>query len=87
MPRIPVRPLDANLGTCALNTADQKRQLSFRLMTRNLRRFHESKQSYLLTFSCYRRQLKFDLPAAFNLFVQCLEDMRKRFRICVYGSW
>ncbi len=38
-----------------------------------------------MTFSCYRRQPKFRTPGIYDLFVQCLEDMRRRFSMCVYG--
>ena len=54
-------------------------------MPRGLRRFHHSQQSHFLTFSCYHRQPKFDSPDIYDLFVQCLEEMRRRFRMCIYG--
>jgi len=54
-------------------------------MPAGLRRFHQSRQTHFLTFSCYRRQAGFDAPATYDLFLQCLEDMRRRFGMCVYG--
>src|ERR1039457_2913551 len=54
-------------------------------MPRGLRRFHESGQSHFITFSCYRRQPKFVSPAVYDLFPRCLEDMRRRFDMRVYG--
>jgi REP element-mobilizing transposase RayT len=54
-------------------------------MPRGLRRFQESGQSHFVTFSCYRRQPHFETPEVFDLFVHCLEDMRCRFELCVYG--
>src|ERR1700674_3153967 len=54
-------------------------------MPSGLRRFHQSGQSHFLTFSCYRRQANLSSPATYDLFVQCLEDMRRRFAMCMYG--
>ncbi|PYX10066.1 MAG: transposase [Acidobacteria bacterium] len=54
-------------------------------MPRGLRRFQESGQSHFVTFSCYRRQPYFATVEVFDLFVHCLEDMRRRFELCVYG--
>ena len=54
-------------------------------MPRGLRRFHESQQSHFVTFSCYHRQPKFNSPEACDLFVQCLEEMRHRFAMRIYG--
>jgi putative transposase len=54
-------------------------------MPRGLRRFHESGQSHFVTFSCRRRQPYFSSAEVFDLFVRCLDDMRMRFDICVYG--
>ena len=54
-------------------------------MPRGLRRFQESGQSHFVTFSCYRRQPHFVAPEVFDLFVHCLENMRRRFELCVYG--
>jgi len=54
-------------------------------MPRGLRRFHESGQCHFVTFSCYRRRPYFATAEVFDLFVRCLEDMRLRFDVCVYG--
>ena len=54
-------------------------------MPRGLRRFQESGQSHFVTFSCYRRQLNFVSAAVYDLFARCLEDMRRRFGMRVYG--
>ena len=54
-------------------------------MPRGLRRFQESGQSHFVTFSCYRRQPNFVSAAVYDLFPRCLEDMRRRFDMRVYG--
>src|ERR1039457_2386280 len=54
-------------------------------MPRGLRRFHESGQSHFITFSCYRRQPNFANAAVYDLFPRCLEDMRRRFDLRIYG--
>jgi REP-associated tyrosine transposase len=54
-------------------------------MPRGLQRFHQSGQSHFLTFSCYRRQANFIAADTYDLFVQCLEDMRRRFAMRIYG--
>jgi putative transposase len=54
-------------------------------MTRGLRRFHFSRQSHFLTFSCYQRQPKFNCPEISDLFLECLEAMRSRYAIRIYG--
>ena len=54
-------------------------------MPRGLRRFQESGQSHFVTFSCYRRQPNFANAAVYDLFPRCLEDMRRRFDLRIYG--
>lgn len=54
-------------------------------MPRGLRRFQESGQSHFVTLSCCHRQPHFATVELFALFVQCLEDMRVRFDLRVYG--
>jgi putative transposase len=54
-------------------------------MPTGLQRFQQSGQSHFLTFSCYHRQPNLSSPEAYDLFVQCLEDMRRRFAMCIYG--
>ena len=50
-----------------------------------LRRFHQSQQTHFLTFSCYRRQARFSSPDIYELFLECLEDTRRRFGMFIYG--
>ena len=54
-------------------------------MPRGLYRLHESGQSHFVTFSCYRRQPFFNSPRVYDLFPMCLERMRRRFQLRVYG--
>ena len=54
-------------------------------MSRGLVRYHESGQSHFLTFSCYRRKPKFADTRFYDLFPLCLEAMRLRFRMRIYG--
>ena len=54
-------------------------------MPSSLRRYHESGHSHFVTFSCYRRQPYFSCEAIYGLFPECLERMRQRFEMCVYG--
>jgi putative transposase len=54
-------------------------------MPHGLRRYHESGHSHFVTFSCYRRQAKFSSREMYDLFPDCLERMRCRFQMCVYG--
>jgi putative transposase len=54
-------------------------------MPRGPRRFHQSGQSHFITFSCYRRQPNFVDATVYGLFPLCLEEMRCRFDMRVYG--
>ena len=54
-------------------------------MPQGLRRFQQSGHSHFVTFSCYRRQPNFVSPAVYDLFPRCLEDMRRRFGMRIYG--
>lgn len=54
-------------------------------MPRGLYRFQESGKSHFVTFSCYRRQPFFHNSRTYDLFPSCLERMRRRFRLRVYG--
>ena len=54
-------------------------------MPRGLLRYHESGQSHFITFSCYRRKPKFADTRFYDLFPLCLEAMRLRFRMRIYG--
>jgi hypothetical protein len=48
-------------------------------MPSGLRRFPQSGESLFVTFSCFRRQPSFRSPEVYDLFVRCLENMRRRF--------
>ena len=54
-------------------------------MPHGLKRFQQSAQSHFVTFTCYHRRRGFDAPAVYDLFVRVLEQMRRRFALCVYG--
>ena len=54
-------------------------------MPTGLRRLQQSGQSHFVTFSCYRRQPLFSTADFFDEFARTLEDMRRRFEMCVYG--
>ena len=54
-------------------------------MPRGLRRSQQSGQSHFITFSCYRRQPNFATNTVYDLFPVCLEDMRCRFAMRIYG--
>ncbi len=54
-------------------------------MTQGLIRFHDSGQSHFITFSCHDRRPYLTTPEVCDLFLRCLEDMRVRFAMCIYG--
>ena len=54
-------------------------------MPQGLRRYHQSGHSHFVTFSCYRRQPNFSSEEIYDLFPECLERMRRRFDMCIYG--
>ena len=54
-------------------------------MPSGLRRFQESRQSHFVTFSCYHRHPYLVTPELCDQFVRTLEDMRRRFELCIYG--
>ncbi len=54
-------------------------------MPSGLRRYHHSGQSHFPTFSCYRREPRFQSATTYDLFLTCLESMRKNFDLRVYG--
>ncbi len=54
-------------------------------MPHGLQRFQQSAQSHFVTFTCYHRRRGFDSPSACDLFVQVLEQMRRRFGLFLYG--
>ena len=54
-------------------------------MPRGLIRFQETRRPHFVTFSCYHRLPKFSSPELYDRFAQCLEDMRRRFSMSIYG--
>jgi len=48
-------------------------------------RFRGAGDLHFLTFSCYRRQPLFSSPARRDLFLECLERVRRRYRFVVLG--
>ncbi len=50
-----------------------------------MRRRQQSGQSHFVTFSCYRRRPNFNCAEVYHLFPVCLEEMRRRFALRVYG--
>jgi putative transposase len=54
-------------------------------MPRDLQRFQQAGQSHFVTFSCYHRHSYFNIPELYDRFVEALEDMRRRFQLCIYG--
>ena len=54
-------------------------------MPYGLKRYQQSKQSHFVTFSCYHRLPHFGDERLRDLFVQCLERMRRKYRFRVYG--
>jgi len=54
-------------------------------MPQGLYRFQHSGQSHFVTFSCYRRQPFFNDCQTYDLFQICLERMRRRYQMLVYG--
>ncbi len=54
-------------------------------MPNGLRRYHESGQSHFITLTCYHWRRYFVSSKTYDLFVVCLENMRRRFQMDVYG--
>ena len=54
-------------------------------MPSRLRRYQETGHSHFVTFSCYHRGPYFSTPELRDPFIQCLEEMRVRFELLVYG--
>ncbi len=54
-------------------------------MPKGLCRIQHTGLSHFITFSCYRRQQFFNNRHVYDLFPICLERMRKRFQMRVYG--
>jgi putative transposase len=54
-------------------------------MPRGLRRFQETGQLHFLTCSCYSRRPNFANPSSRTTFETSLEQVRRRYGLCVYG--
>ena len=54
-------------------------------MPHGLKRYHQSKQSHFITFTCYRRLRHLATPEARDIVVAALEHARGRYRFRVYG--
>jgi putative transposase len=54
-------------------------------MTHGLKRFQQSGQSHFVTFTCCHRCVGLDSAVLCDLFLEVLENMRRRFRLCIYG--
>src|SRR5690242_7488967 len=54
-------------------------------MPHGLKRCQQSKQAHFIIFTCYHRRRGFNSPAAYDLFLQVLEQMRQRFSLRIYG--
>jgi putative transposase len=50
-----------------------------------LKRFHESRQTHFITFTCYHRKPLLDSAQARRMFEMALERVRQGYRLCVYG--
>ena len=77
------RSLRANLGY--ISQPIRPRILQRFSIPHGLKRFHNSRQSHFVAFTCYHRQRGFDSPNACDLLINVLENMRHRFAVCIYG--
>jgi putative transposase len=50
-----------------------------------LKRFHESRQTHFITFTCYRRKRLLGSAEPKSIFEQALERVRQGYGLCVYG--
>jgi putative transposase len=50
-----------------------------------LKRFQQARDVHFLTFSCYRRKIKFDQRRAYEVFLAALERVRASHAVCIYG--
>jgi putative transposase len=81
--QVRARSLGANLGHASL-LPDHLDASVFR-MTHGLKRFQQSGQSHFVTFACYHRRVGLDSAVLCDLFLEVLESMRRRFRLCIYA--
>jgi putative transposase len=54
-------------------------------MPEGLKRYHHSRQSHFITFSCYHRQPRFCAAEQFQVFVSSLEHIRHEYGMRVFG--
>ena len=54
-------------------------------MPYGLKRYQKSKQCHFVTFSCYRRLPRLRDGRLCDLFLKCLERVRRTYRFRVYG--
>ena len=54
-------------------------------MPYGLKRYQQSKQCHFVTFSCYRRLPRLGDERLCDLFLECLERTRRKYRFRVYG--
>src|SRR5437016_260104 len=54
-------------------------------MPYDLKRYQESKQTHFITFSCYRRLRLLDEAQWRDTFLRALEQVRRKYRLHVYG--
>src|SRR5437879_12935820 len=54
-------------------------------MPLGLKRFQQSKQSHFVTFSCNRRLPLLSSPILRDIFIRCLEKIRRRYQFRVFG--
>src|SRR3974377_2017291 len=54
-------------------------------MPGRLHRYQKTGRSHFVTFGCYRRRKGFASASRWVLFLVCLEEMRQRFEMRVYG--
>ena len=54
-------------------------------MPLGLKRFQQSKQSHFVTFSCNKRLPLLSSPILRDIFIRCLEKIRRRYQFRVFG--
>ncbi len=54
-------------------------------MPDGLRRYQHEGEDHFVTFSCYRREAYLGTPRARDVFLVCLEAVRKRYQFEVLG--
>jgi hypothetical protein len=74
--------LRLRLGQALCRLHSKHSILKSTFMPHGLKRFHESRQSDLLTFRCFRRNPTSIPPGFMTTLVHCLEQMRRHFEMC-----